>query len=74
MDVHHISPFRVSCSNDLSNLVLLCDPCHHAVERRALALPHVLSGLPLGLKNIATDSDAETFSGAHIANLRAWHH
>lgn len=30
-------------------------------------------GVDLGLKNIAADSDGETFSGAHVANLRARH-
>lgn len=30
-------------------------------------------GVDLGLKNIAADSDGETFSGAHVANLRNRH-
>jgi putative transposase len=30
-------------------------------------------GVDLGLKNIAADSDGETFSGAHVASLRARH-
>jgi putative transposase len=30
-------------------------------------------GIDLGLKNIAADSDGETYSGAHLANLRKRH-
>lgn len=36
--------------------------------------PSKYLGVDLGLKNIATDSDSETFSGAHNANLRNRHH
>lgn len=28
LDVHHIIPYRISHSNDLSNLITLCDSCH----------------------------------------------
>ncbi len=34
LDVHHIVPWSVSKSNDISNLVTLCRSCHHRSEPR----------------------------------------
>jgi hypothetical protein len=39
MDVHHCEPWRVSHDNALGNLVMLCDPCHHAVEYGKVPCP-----------------------------------
>lgn len=36
--------------------------------------PSEYLGIDLGQKNIAADSDGETFSGAHVASLRNRHH
>jgi 5-methylcytosine-specific restriction endonuclease McrA len=44
LDVHHVVPYSVSHSNELSNLISLCRRCHIAVEpgpqhiRRRMAL------------------------------------
>lgn len=36
LDVHHIIPWAISRSNDLSNLISLCRKCHCAVEPNAI--------------------------------------
>jgi len=34
LQVHHIKPARVGGTNELRNLLVLCDPCHKEWEKR----------------------------------------
>jgi 5-methylcytosine-specific restriction endonuclease McrA len=44
LHVHHLVPYRFGGTNQMSNLIALCDSCHHVVEA---VMTSTLSAIPL---------------------------